>query len=136
MKRSRKILSLIFLLFIVAVGYGIYVWNKPHRDVNDEQAITVEATTIFNAFAANTDSANKIYLNKAIQVTGEIMDAKKNQDGKNVVYLKAADPIFGVNCTFKEDPGALQKGTTVTIKGICTGYLEDVIINQAVLVKK
>jgi hypothetical protein len=50
--------------------------------------------------------------------------------------LKSSDPIFGVNCTFKNDPGPLQKNSTITFKGVCTGYLSDVIINQGIIVKK
>ena len=63
-------------------------------------------------------------------------EVKKNQDSNTVVVLKTSDPIFGVNCTFKEDPGALQPGNNITFKGICTGFISDVVINEGVLVKK
>jgi len=104
--------------------------------VQDEKAVTIAATAIFDSFTVNETKANELYLNKAIQVTGEISEFKKNQDGQAVVYLKSTDPVFGVNCTFKEDPGPLEKGTTITFKGICTGYLSDVIINQGIIVKE
>ncbi|CAN5540912.1 hypothetical protein BH10BAC2_BH10BAC2_37370 [soil metagenome] len=135
-KGSRKILIVITLLLLAAISYGLYVWNKPQRDVQDEKAVTIAATAIFDSFTVNETKANELYLNKAIQVTGEVSEFKKNQDGQAVVYLKSTDPVFGVNCTFKEDPGPLEKGTTITFKGICTGYLSDVIINQGVIVKE
>ena len=136
MNRGRKILVVISLLFLAGVTYALYVWNKPHRDVSGEQAISTTATAIFDSFAVNTNKANELYLNKAIEVTGEVSEFKINQAGQAVVYLKTSDPIFGVNCTFKENPGSLSKGTTITFKGICTGFLEDVIINQGIIVKK
>ena len=134
-KGRRKILSIFTLLILAGVSYGLYVWNKPHRDVTDENSIVISATAIFDSFTVNETKANQLYLNKAIQVTGEVSEVKKNQDGQAVVYLKTSDPVFGVNCTFKKDPGPLEKGTIVTFKGICTGYLSDVIINQGIIIK-
>lgn len=136
MKKGRKIFMVFSVLIIAGIGYGLYVWNKPHRDVKDEKGIMVTATAIFDSFTVNETRANTLYLNKAIQVTGEVTDVKKNQDGQTVVYLKTSDPLFGVNCTFKEDPGTLEKGTTISFKGICTGYLSDVIINQGIIIKE
>ena len=126
------------VLIVAGIGYGLYVWNKPHRDVKDEKGIIISAVAIFDSFAVNETRANTLYLNKAIQVTGEVTDIKKNQQGQTVIYLKTNDPFFGVNCTFKEDPGPLEKGTTITFKGICTGYLGpdgDVLIQQGIIVK-
>jgi len=137
MKRKVKIiLGIIGLIFIAAVGYGVYIWNEPPRNVANERGIEITATAIFDSFSQSETRANELYLNKAIQVTGEITDVKKNQAGQVVVYLKSDDPIFGVNCTFKDDPGPLQKSTTITFKGVCTGFLSDVIINQGIIVKK
>lgn len=133
---KKKILFAILALFICGAIYGVYVWNKPHRDVTAEKGIEITAAAIFDSFSNNETRANALYLNKAIQVTGVVTEVKKNQDGMAVVYLKSNDPVFGVNCTFKEDPGSLENGTTITFKGICTGFLSDVIINQGIIVKK
>ncbi|HXL55923.1 MAG TPA: hypothetical protein VN958_06690 [Chitinophagaceae bacterium] len=137
MKSRKKIIfSVIALIILAGVGYGLYVWNMPARDVSKEEGIEITASAIFDSFSTNEGRANMLYLNKAIQVTGEIAEIKKNQAGEIVVYLKSGDPVFGVNCTFKNDPGPLQKNSTITFKGICTGYLSDVIINQGIIVKK
>lgn len=135
MKRKGKIiLTIILILVFAAVGYGLYVWYKPQRDVKDEKAIVVTAPEIFDSYLLNESKANTLYLDKAVQVTGEISDIKKNQEGLTVVFLKTSDPIFGVNCTFKDDPGNLEKGTTITFKGICKGYTGDVVVTQGMLV--
>jgi len=137
MKSGKKIiLGVIALIILGGVGYGLYVWNMPPRDVSKEKGIAITASAIFDSFTASESRANMLYLNKAVQVTGEIAEIKKNQAGQIVVYLKSSDPIYGVNCTFKNDPGPLQKNSTITFKGVCTGYLSDVVINQGLLVKK
>ena len=105
------------------------------RDVADEKAITITAKQIVQNFQANEDSANKIYLNKAIAITGEVIEAKKNQDGKPTVTLKSDDSFSNIYCTLKDDAAVIPSGKTVTIKGICTGFLSDVVIIDAIIVK-
>ncbi len=140
MRKWQKILLWLFVIallgFGIVKGYLYYLNNKPHRDVTKEQGVQVTAQQIFDEFMTNETAANRKYLNKAIQVTGEVAEAKKNQDNKTVVLLKTSDPVFGVNCTFKEEPGELQPGDAITFKGICTGFLSDVVINEGVIVKK
>ena len=136
MRNKKKIIFTILTAIILAVaGYAYYVWNKPARDVAKEQGIQITAVAIFDSFNNNESSADSQFLNKAIEVTGTVSDVKKNQAGKTVVYLKSNDPIYGVNCTFKQDPGPIAKESTITFKGICTGYLSDVVINEGIMVK-
>ena len=136
---KRKLVVVCTILVALGLGafygYKYYLLNKPGRDVTKEQGITVTAEQIFNDFTTNEAAANQKYLNKAIEVTGEVGEVKKNQDNSTVVVLKTSDPIFGVNCTFKQDPGAVQPGSQITFKGICTGFISDVVINEGVLVK-
>ena len=135
--RNRKsiILTILAAIILAVAGYAYYIWNKPARDVADEKGIQITSIAIFDSFSNNENSADSQFLNKAIEVTGTVSDVKKNQAGKTVVYLKSDDPIYGVNCTFKEDPGPIAKGSTITFKGVCTGYLSDVVINQGIMIK-
>jgi hypothetical protein len=136
MQNKKSIILILLVAIILAVaGYAYYVWNKPARDVAKEKGIQITAVAIFDSFSNNESSADSQFLNKAIEVTGTVSDVKKNQAGKTVVYLKSDDPIFGVNCTFKQDPGPITKGSTITFKGICTGYLSDVVINEGIMIK-
>jgi len=135
MATRKKILLITILIISGGLCYAWYIWNEPARDVTKEKAIHITAAAIFDSFTNNEQSANAHYLNKAIEVTGTVTNVKKNQAGETVVYLQSTDPMFGVNCTFKQDPGAIQKGGTITFKGVCTGYLSDVILNEGILVK-
>ncbi len=121
---------------ILAGGaYAWYMWNKPARDVTDEKAIEITATAIFEAYNSDEAAANKQYLDKAVAVTGVVADFRANQVGEKVAILESTDPMFGVNCTFKTDPGQIEKGSTITFKGICKGFLSDVVVKEGVLVK-
>jgi hypothetical protein len=123
---------------LAAAGVVYYVYNKPHRDVSSEKGVQLSAQNLYDAFRTNENNANKLYLDKAIELTGEVADISTNQDGKTVVNFKTSDPLVVINCTFKDNPGELKPGQTITFKGICTGYIPDanVVINEGVLVKK
>lgn len=132
---KRVVLWIIVIVVLSGFSYAYYIWNKPARDVSKEKGIKITAVAIFDSFANNEQAANISFLNKAVEVTGTVTNVKTNQAGNTVVYLKSDDPVFGVNCTFKQNPGKIIKGEHITFKGICTGYLSDVVVNQGVLVK-
>jgi flagellar basal body-associated protein FliL len=138
MKNLKTILFSLLILIILGGGsYVLYVFLKPHRDVTKEKSVTQTAQGIYDAFKTNETDANAQYLNKAIELTGEVVEITTNQDGKKVVNLKTNDMMFVINCTFKTDPGEIKAGQQITFKGICTGYIPDfnVVINDGVLIK-
>ena len=133
-----KTLLIIGLICLLAGGGLVYwIFNKPHRDVTQEKAVQLTAQKLFDAFKANEAAANQRYLDKAIELSGEVGEVIKNQEGQIVVNFKTNDPLFVINCTFKTNPGELKVGQNITFKGICTGYIPDanVVINEGILVK-
>jgi hypothetical protein len=130
----KKILLAVLVLVVIAVSYGLYQWYKPHRNVQNEEAVIVTAPALYKAFQANEKDPR--YLDKAIQVSGVITETKTNQAGKTVCILQTDDLIFGINCTFTKNT-TLQPQQQVTIKGLCTGYLSgaDVVLIDCDLVK-
>jgi hypothetical protein len=139
MKKWVRIVLVIFVIgLLAAAGVVYYVYNKPHRDVSKEQGVKLTAQGLYDAFRTDEAAANTLYLDKAIELTGEVADVSTNQDGKRVVNFKTSDPLVVINCTFKDHPGELNPGQSITFKGICTGYIPDanVVINEGVLVKQ
>jgi len=134
MKNWKKIVTVTLICFILFGTLGaFYIWNKPRRDVTKEQGIKIKAVALFDSFTNNEKAANNSFLDKPVEVTGVVTTIKTNQAGETVVYLKSADPVFGVNCTFKQMPGKIRKGSVISFKGICTGFLNDVILNEGIL---
>jgi hypothetical protein len=112
------------------------MFNKPHRSVADEVAIEVSSSDLFQQFETNEEAGNTKFLDKAILVSGEVAEIVTNQEGKTVVILATDNPLFGVSCTMEGSSDDVQIGSTVTIKGICVGYLSDVVINRAIITKR
>lgn len=136
--KAKNLLWLGLIGITLSAGLTVYfVYAREHRDVTAEKGIQVTAQQLFEAFSTDETKANSLYLDKAIQITGEVVNVSTNQEGNIVVDFKTNDPFFVINCTFKTDPGALKAGDSITFKGICTGYIPDanVVINEGVLVK-
>jgi hypothetical protein len=124
--------------FVAAVaGFLIYSYNKPPRNVVSETGLPITATELYTKFTSNEPQANHAYLNKVLQVSGQVLEVKSTSSAGRVVVLNTGDPMFGVACTLnKADPSTppVKPGEKITVKGICTGYLSDVVLTNSYLV--
>jgi tRNA_anti-like len=129
--RITGFLALFVLLSGAVIAYKIY--NKPHRSVENETALAITSEELALAYTKNEAKADKEYLDKPIQVTGLIADIANNQQNKQVIVLQGTD-LSGVQCTLDQNTPELKKGSSVAIKGFCTGYLTDVILDRCIVV--
>jgi CRISPR/Cas system CSM-associated protein Csm4 (group 5 of RAMP superfamily) len=139
MKILRSI-GLVLLLGGLAGGlYAAYLWNKPHRDIKSEKAETIDAPELFKKYTENELDANKLWLDKALQVKGTIKEILKNQTDIPVIMLDTNDPMGGISCTMdvsqKNQAESLKVGTKITLKGLCTGVLADVVLIKCFVVE-
>jgi len=117
----KRILIVITLIILIGAVAGVYLWNKPHKKVEDAKGITITATDLSKAYNTNEKAADSLYLNKAIEVSGTISEVDKNQDGGIMVILKSGDPMTGIQCAMRDKGISLSKDQQVTIKGFCSG---------------
>ena len=131
MNRKKIIIGILVLGIIGAfVGYKIY--NKPHVDVAEASAdITISANKILEEFSTDETTANTKYLEKIVEVKGVVTEARIEK-GKGIISLKTNDDFGSVLCHLSEEStkkmSIVKEGKTITVKGICTGYLMDVIL--------
>lgn len=137
--RKKIIKWILVSILLVAITGGIVayqMYNKPHRNVAAAKAETITAVIIATAYEANEKNADSVYLNKILEVSGEVTDILKNQKGETVIALKGTD-MSGVSCTMEGTvPTSVNKGLVITVKGICTGYLADVVLVRCVYKEK
>lgn len=136
--KAKKLLLLGMAGVALSVAATVFfVYNRKHEDVSQKEGVKMTAQQLFDAFKADENAANALYLDKAIELSGEILAVNTNQDGQVVVDIKTNDPFVVINCTFKTNPGSLTGGQNITFKGFCRGYIPDanVVINDGILVK-
>lgn len=127
----------LLLLAILAAGIGFYKYNQPVASLeNKKPDIEVTASKLISDYEADEKTANGIYLGKIVQVAGKV-SAISVEEGKTKIQLETENPISMIICEFEDghDAGTVKVGDEVKIKGLCTGYLSDVIIVQASLAK-
>ena len=133
-KKIVIIVLAISTILACSVYYYVFVYAKNHhRDPLNEQGIIVTAEKLVNTFQKNEQEGNGLYLNKTVDVTGKVASIIKNQENKTVVSLQSQDPFSSVACTLKIENSKIYVGQTITLKGICTGFLSDVIVVDASL---
>ena len=132
----KKSIVIIFLLLILAGTWIAYrMYNKPHRDPATETSIQITAVDLFRSYETNEVEANGRYLDKVLEVSGKVIEITNNQENFPVIILETDNPMFAVRCTMEKSDASANVGDTVKIKGICTGYLSDVIIIKGTLVE-
>jgi hypothetical protein len=139
MQTFKKILlGLIGLAAITCFFVWLFIFYLPTRkkDLTKETAsLTVSSTQLVQDFQEDETAANKKYNDKIIDINGRI--AEIQQDSLLNITLLSADIMSAVYCTSSiQNTINLHAGDSITIRGICTGYLSDVKIKEAVIIKK
>lgn len=142
MKKSFKIV-LVVILVIALGGFSIwkFVWNKDHRTAEDEKPIaTLSAAALLTEYETDEAASNAKYLNKTVQVGGKVNSVTKEETGSIVVLLTTESMMGFVSCTFSSVNGKpsevdVKEGDQINVKGICSGYTMDVVLEQCSIVK-
>lgn len=127
-------------ILIVALLGAYIIWRYAFREsgvnVSSEKPDYVLTTSgLLQTFETDENAANALYLGKILLVSGTVESVSSDSLGISV-YLKEGDSIAGVICSFEKesiDTALIRKGIRVNVKGICTGYLMDVVLNRCSL---
>ncbi len=151
--KKKKILKVIALLgvagLLVGGGIGLYMFNKPHRDVQSANAdYRLSTSEIVSEYLTDKDAANKKYLaadgdSKILEITGVVSKISEDFNGQKVVLLAGAEAKAGVSATFTSETNSslsnVQVDQTITIKGVIrsgASYDEDLGMYEHVLIEK
>jgi len=130
---AGSILAIIILIIVVK-----WIFQPASKSVQKKEAeFMFGASALVNEFIIDEQMANSLYLDKIIQVNGTI-DNITDDGSVVVVSLKDPESSSGVLCSFDKSSLSVEKlalGNTLTVKGICTGYLLDVVLTKCALVE-
>lgn len=125
---KQRLILLLIVGALIGGGVFLYVWYKPHRDIQNEKSkYSLTAGSLHEAYLADEANANNLYLDKTIEISGTISDVKEG-----IIILNDL-----VVCNLLEGEGMkavqLGQGKKVTIKGRVTGFdelFEEVRLDQ------
>lgn len=132
-------LGLIAIIGIAGATFVWWVYNKPHRNINNETAITISTTSLLEAFNTNEKTASTQYIDKTLSLSGIVKDASKNEVGKWVVNIESPTQNGSITVAFGNIQDSIQPFDSITYKGICAGFFpeeKNIVINEAVLLSR
>jgi hypothetical protein len=139
MKTYVKI-ALFFVSFIAlsAILAALYMYNLKHTDMAKAKPDFVVAATVFQKeFEDNETTASTRYINKIVEVTGIIASVKPAENNILSISLKTGSDISSVICTFPAvtDLSKFIIGNNITLRGECSGFLLDVLMNNCAVIE-
>jgi tRNA_anti-like len=135
-KAIKKILIGTVLVAFVAAGYGFYLFNKKPADVRVmSAAYTLSADSLVSVYNQDEKAADKEFLNQVVEIYGTVTKViLEPSTGQATVMLSTDDPLAGVTCSFYDNEASqlksIQQGQRISVKGVCTGKLMDVVLNK------
>lgn len=148
-KFIKSALIILVLGVLVVGGVAYYMFNMPHRNVqNTSTDYQLTATSIVDEYLKDPSLANDKYLDdegesKIIEITGTIENISTDFNDQKVILLKGENAKAGVTCTFtqetNESVSSLKEGQSVTVKGVIrsgANYDEDLEMYENVILEK
>lgn len=135
----KKILWIVLVLAVIAGGIGYYLYNKPVQSVAKQEAqFTVTAPQLTGAFQRDQNEATAKYLDQIVAVSGTIEEIIPGEGLQMQIVLVGNDATSNVSCVLEEDHETflarkLRKGDQISVKGNCTGTIEDMIGRQVII---
>ena len=138
---SKKNIAIISVLIVLSAATYLYkeYYRKPADITNVQPVAKINVAVIVDQYQRDEAKANQQYLNKPIQVQGDITEIINQQDTLINVFIGNTNSVHNVSCLLdKRHFSAIKKyatGQQITIRGICTCFLLDVELNRCVIVQ-
>ena len=138
MKTYVKV-ALFFVTFIAvaAILAALYFYNLKAADMSKAKPdFKVTASALQKAFDNDETKASVTYINKIIEVTGKVAAVKPAENRVVSVSLVTESDLSSVICTFRSvsDPSIFKTDDEITVRGECSGFLMDVLLNNCALI--
>ena len=140
--KIKYIILLVLVLGAVGAGIGLKMFFKPHADVSKMDAdFKLEATGLLAEFMKDDTAATAKYSEKVLEIGGTLVAKNKLTNGSELLILE--NEMEGISCQLDSSWSSanqavlqsLETGKPVVVKGICKGYLMELKVSPAVVVK-
>ncbi|MCX6254429.1 MAG: hypothetical protein NTV31_08135 [Bacteroidia bacterium] len=139
MKPFVKIaLFVVCFIALSAILAALYMYNLKHTDMAKAKPdFIIKASVLQKEFEDNETAASTRYINKILEVTGIIASVKPAVNNVLSISLVTGSDLSSVICTFPAiaDPSKFRTGDEITLRGECSGFLMDVLLNNCAVIE-
>ena len=140
MKTPVKIaLAVVFIIAVGGILAALYLYNLKPKDLQKVKPdFIITSTALQKAFEEDEKGSSAKYINKIIEVSGEIESVKPGEKNTFSITLKTGSDYSSVICTFPVIPETtiLKTGNRITLRGECSGFLMDVLLNNCATIEE
>ena len=131
-KNNFFFLILILLIIINTYAYILPLLKSSEKNLdNKDTEFSISTKDLIKAYIADEERSDSLYADKIIEVTGHIKEIMF-LNNRNTIILNSNTENFGVICDVnpnqKRKIKQLKKHQKISVKGICKGFLKDVIL--------
>lgn len=134
MNKTENIFLLIvaILVFVGASFLAIPLFESSEKNLEKTPSeVFLNSNELVANFVSDTEKASVLYVGKVVEVTGFVEEVTFLNNRKTVL-LYTENTASGIICDVNENQtekiNTLQKHQKITVKGICKGFLKDVIL--------
>jgi tRNA_anti-like len=137
----KRIILILLVIVILAGGWYAYrIYTGKVKSLTEVKTdVTITAKELIAAFEKDSAAANKQYLGKVIEVTGNVKSVEK-EEGTATVSLGENGTMSSVRCsmdtTYVQQAAGIQEGSAITVKGACTGFISEELIGSDVILNR
>jgi len=137
MQKKYQIIIIAGVIIAACACWGLYLYNLPHRNVSGVHAsVQMDAVGMCAEYKRDEVVADKRFVGKVVEVMGVVMESHLTGNRANI-RLGTSGSDMAVNCDFLvTDAGEFHippNGAKMTVKGRCTGFLQDVNLVDCVI---
>lgn len=130
-------ISILLASIVIVLGYQYY--NKPHKQVKAiKPTFHLTSNSLHQLYEEDEEISNNRFLDQVLEVAGVVDDIYFHDKNSVNIMLQTGSEFSGVSCYLErnqlDQAKSVKKGDHITIKGICTGYLVDVVLIKSVIV--
>jgi len=148
MKKRINLKRIFWVVLVIATAAGFYAYrefNRKNKNLHDVEAVVhLKSADIITQFSNDEKKAMTAYSGKAIAISGTVKTIDKDEKGFYTIVLGNNESMSSVRCSIDSteslQAATIQSNSTVSIKGMCTGYNADemglgadVILNRCVI---
>lgn len=129
-KKYRFFVKCVFVFSLICINFCIVGCSNQNEVEGVTPKHIISSNNLLEDFTTNEQVANKKYIDEVIEVYGKIKEITLLNDRKTIILQTNTDSgiICDINDKEQEKIPNLKKNQLIHIKGICKGYLKDVIL--------